>query len=335
MAKATQFAPHLAAIRAANPNVVVLVYLNGAFTGQDRSYPEALYAHDAQGERIFSREWQKWMMDVSNPDWAAAVAKECADDLKASGYHGCYVDMLGTAPLTDGYVSSPPINPATGAVWTKNDYVAATSALGARVERANASFIVVGNGLANGKRYFTAPGATARLLTGLDGGNAEGWIRGANQGVEQFRKEREWLKDVDMLVNAGAKGKTVLAMTKLWVAATPAQVDRWHRYALASFLLGNDGNSYFSFYSDRNRHSITEASTPHRWDDLDVGQPTGPYAKVNGVYRRNFTGGIAFVNPTAVPVTVTLPRAYTDLDGAEVTSVTLAPNTGEVLQPSS
>lgn len=331
VAKATQFAPHLAAIRAANRDVALLVYLNGAFTGQDRSYPEPLYAHNAQGERLFSREWQKWMMDVGNPDWAAAVAEECADDLRASGYDGCYVDMLGTAPLTDGYVSSPPINPATGAVWTKNDYVAATTAIGARVERANSSSIVVGNGLANGKRYFTAPGATAPLLNGLDGANAEGWIRGANQGATQFRKEREWLKDVDMLVHAGARGKTVLAMTKVWVAATAAQVDRWHRYALASFLLGNDGNSYFSFYSDRNRQSIAEASAPHAWDDLDVGQPAGPYTKVNGAYRRDFTKGIALVNPTGGTVTVRLPGTHTNLDGTPVTSVTLTPNTGEVL----
>lgn len=332
VAAARTFPAHLSAMRNANPRLAVLVYLNGAFTSDTRSYPEAYYAHDANGERIFSRKWKKWMMDVSNPDWAAEVAQECKADLELSGYDGCYVDMLGTAPLTDGYVSKPPINPATGRVWTKDEYVAATTAIGAKVERANSSYIVVGNGLANGKRYFAKDGATAPLLNGLDGANAEGWIRGANQAINQFRREVDWKKDVDMLVHAGSRGKSVLAMTKVWVSATQAQIDRWHKYALASFLLGNDGNSFFSFYADRDRQSIEEASTPHRWDGVDVGTPSGAYRRLpNGAYRRDFSEGVALVNPTASNVTVELSRPLVDLDGVERTSVVLPANTGEVL----
>jgi hypothetical protein len=325
------FGPYLAAMRAVNPGVKVLVYLNGAFSGRDRTFPESYYAHDSSSARLYSTQWQKWMMDVGNRAWSDAVSKECADDIVVSMYDGCYIDMLGVAPLQDGYVSSQPINPATGAAWTPDAYVSATSAIGAAAERANSGFIVVGNGLANGKKYFTSPGATAALLNGLDGANAEGWMRGAEQPVAQFRPEVTWKKDVDMLGHAGAQGKTVLAMTKLWVTATQAQIDRWHKYALASFLLGTDGNAYFSFYANPAGQNMAEAGTPHRFDSVDVGSPVRAYAKTGGLYRRDFSRGIALVNPTTKTVTAQLGGTYTDLDGVRRTAVTLGPNTAEVL----
>jgi len=334
VARERAFKPYLAAMRAVNPRVKVLVYLNGAFSGKDRIYPDDHYARDKDGNRIFSTKWDRWMMDVGNTSWSASVAQECTDDIAWTGYDGCYVDMLGTAPLLDGYVSTKPINPATGAVWTANDYVAATSAIGANAEAANSSHIVVGNGLSNGKKYYALSGATAPLLNGLDGGNAEGWIRGANQGITQFRKEGEWRKDVDMLVDAGRRGSSVLAMTKVWVTSTPEQIERWHKYAFASFLLGTDGKSYFSFYADPAGQSMVEASTAHRWDAVDVGVPTGAYAKKNGVYRRDFSNGIALVNPTTATVTVPLGGTYLDLAGSARTSVTLTANTAEVLRRS-
>ena len=331
VARQRTFAPYVSAMRRANPRLLLLVYLNGVFSSPERSYPEAMYAHDARGERLYSTKWKRWMMDVGNPRWADNVAEECTHDLAASGYDGCYVDMLGTAPLNEGYVSSTPVNPRTGTAWTKDEYIAATSAIGSTVERANSRAVVVGNGLANGKRYFAPHGSTAPLLNGLDGGNAEGWIRGAHQAVNTFRKEVDWRRDVDMLVHAGQRGRSVLAMTKVWVRATQPEIDRWHKYALASFMLGNDGRSFFSFYSDRDRQSLLEARTAHPWDDLAIGAPTGAYRKADGVYRRDFTNGTALVNPTGSPATVRLGGTYRDLDGVIRSSVTLPPNTGEVL----
>jgi hypothetical protein len=57
--------------------------------------------------------------------------------------------MPGTAPLWPGYTTGLPINPATGQVWTRLDWLNATSALAANV----ASFTgkaVLGNGIGNG-----------------------------------------------------------------------------------------------------------------------------------------------------------------------------------------
>ena len=50
-----------------------------------------------------------------------------------------------------------------------------------------------------------------------------------------------------MLVDSEAAGKGMMTMTKLWITATPAQVDAWHEYTLATFLLGSGGKSKFFF----------------------------------------------------------------------------------------
>ena len=87
----------------------------------------------------------------------------------------------------------------------------------------------------------------------------------------------------------------ILTHNPLWTDATTQQRESWHRFALASFLLGASTNTYFNFVESR---TWTAVLSDHRWDHVDVGLPTGPYAKVNGVYQRNFTKGLVLVNPT-------------------------------------
>jgi hypothetical protein len=72
-----------------------------------------------------------------------------------------------------------------------------------------------------------------------------------------------------------------------------------------------------------------------------LGRPLGPPRKLaNGIYRRNFTNGIALNNSTSVPRTVSFKRTYRKLrgtqnptlnDGAAVTSVTIPAHDGLIL----
>jgi hypothetical protein len=64
---------------------------------------------------------------------------------------------------------------------------------------------------------------------------------------------------------------------------------------------------------------------------VNIGVPTGSYAKVGSVYRRSFSNGLVLVNPTTSSATVALSGPYTTLSGTVVTSVTLPPHTGQVL----
>ena len=324
------FTEHVALVRAVNPKIRFIVYMNGTFSRPQENYPDSMYAHDARGRKIFSTKWGNYLMEPTNSGWIKAVSDECRDNARAARFDGCYLDMLGLGPFTDGYLSATPINPRTGDPWTPGQYVQATARLAAQVKKASPGLYVVGNGISNGKKYYDGAAATSVLLDGIDGGNAEGWIRGATQGVNQFRPEDEWRKDVDMLIDAGKSHKAVITMTKVWVNATSAEINRWHKYALASFLLGNDGHAFFSFYSDRDRQSIEEASTPQPLDKVDIGNPVEAYSKRDGYYRRAYHQDVAAVNPTGAPAVVRFDRPNVNLSGERGQVFTLPSHTGDV-----
>jgi hypothetical protein len=334
VARKGTFTPYLAAMRAANPSVKLLVYLNGAYAQQNQgptsgAYPSSWYAKDAFGRPVTSKNEGNWLMDVSNQSWVQDRVRTCTSYLADSGYDGCYVDMLGASSVSSGYVSSPPVNPATNQVWTTSDWLAATSKVGAAVKSGNATRMVVGNGLQNGRQYFAGSEATSVLLNGIDGGNAQGWIRGAGEAINSFPSVANWKQDVDMLVDAGTNGKSVITMTKIWgVNATQDQLDAVHRFSLASFLLGTNGNQYFDFDANQTDGAVVP---DHPYDHVNVGQPSGPYAVKSNVYVRYFSSGVAVVNPSKTNTyTFALGGTYRNLQGQSVSTVTLAPDTGDV-----
>jgi hypothetical protein len=320
---------HVGAMKAANPDLVLLAYMNGTFAqrSQRRAYPAAWYMRNRSGKKVTSKGFGNYLMKFGHPGWIQDRRRECAAAISYSGYDGCMLDMLGTAPLSPGYLTSLPINPRTGKVWTTAQWLAGTSGLAGSVKRAVAPRTVLGNGIGNGPRYFAAGAASERILEGIDGGLAEAFIRASRSGIRKYRTERAWRQDVEMLVDAGARGDPILALTKTWVPGTAAQKRAWHRYALASFLLGSDGRSRFSFSPGRER----DPTRDHPWWKVDLGAPTGRYGKADGVYQRSFTKGKVLVNPTDRTFTVWLGGPYVDLRGKVRTSVTLGPHDAEIL----
>ena len=131
-----------------------------------------------------------------------------------------------------------------------------------------------------------------------------------------------------MLRDAGAQGKSVLVLTKLWVRATEAQTKRWHRFALASFLLGDDGRSYFFFTASRRR----DPTRGHPSWNVDLGDPLSPYAAIGGVYQRVFEHGKVLVNPTNTKVPIDLGGLYVNVSGASIRRITLGPHGAAVLR---
>jgi putative glycosyl hydrolase-like family 15 (GHL15) protein len=334
VARKGTFTPYLADMRAANPSVQLLVYMNGSYAQTNQGptsgvYPTAWYARDAAGQPVTSKSEGNWLMDVTNPAWVQDRVQTCTSFLAQSGYDGCYVDMLGAASVAAGYVSSRPVNPATKQAWTATDWMAATAKVGAAVKTGNPGRMVVGNGLQNGRQYFANPGATSVLLGGIDGGNAQGWMRGAGDAITAFPSTANWKQEVDMLVDAGAKAKSVIAMTKVWgVTATQDQLDAVHRFSLASFLLGTNGNQYFDWDVNRTDGAVVP---DHPYDHVAVGLPSGPYALKSKVYVRYFTNGIAVVNASkTASYTFDLGGTYKSLQGQTMSKVTLAPDTGDV-----
>ena len=51
------------------------------------------------------------LADPGDPNWVSYVQQSCAKLLSGTIYDGCYLDMLGTAPLWPGYATGLPIRP--------------------------------------------------------------------------------------------------------------------------------------------------------------------------------------------------------------------------------
>jgi hypothetical protein len=323
------YRPYVAQMKAANPNLTLLVYLNGTFAQQNQgsAFPDAWYSHTAQGAKITSHGWGNYLMNPASQGWIDYIVQTCLSYRADSGYDGCLLDMLGTGPLLPRYGTGLPVNPATGQVWTPNQWLQATSHLAEQVKSALGSAPLGGNGIQNGWSYFRPTAPSAQLFGSVDYGMAETWVRSAGQSINEWAPEQRWQANVDALADAGSRGESILAITKCWTDGTAAQKEQWHRFALASFLLGNDGHSRFYFsYSASN-----DAADDNAMWHVKLGQPQGAYSDTGGVYQRTFAAGKVLVNPGDTSVTVALGGTYTDLDGQTVSSVTMAPHTGQIV----
>ncbi len=319
----------VAQMKQINPRLVLLAYENAVFIQQGQTgskLPESAYLHDKNGHRITNRKSGNTLMNPANSQFVETRIFECQSFLVQSGYDGCYLDLLGLAPLAVPFVTAVAINPATNKPYTPAQWLGATGALASAVRAAVHPHLLFGNGLSNGASFFGQT-QTEQLVNDLDGGIAEAWLRGSKTAVGAFPSEVVWKQNVDMLAYLEAQGKPLLTLTKLWVTTTSAQRIQWFQYTLASFLLGSQGLSSFFFSTG---YSMSR-TTPCYWCYLPIGSPMGAYAKVNGVYQRQFSTGKVLVNPTTAAVTVAFGGTYKDAYGHSMSQATLAPHTGLIL----
>jgi hypothetical protein len=329
------FAP---AMRRANPDLKILAYVNGPFAARwAPTYAENMYAHNAAGNRVRATTFGNDLMNAYMPEWKREVVRLCKDELARSGYDGCFLDSLGNGIFDGTYLNSKPIDPRTGQVYDKVQWIKDTGAL-AQYVRDNTDVPVATNGLGNGTRWFSGS-VPHHLGDGSDLSMAELWLRGPHASASAFPTAKNWKQNVDMLTASEARGTGVLTVTKMWGDDnTPKLVDQWYEYTLGSFLLGANGKSRMFFLAD--------GCTPHVCGtgasdlahqpapDLAIGNPTGAYtATGNGIYTRSYDAGYVAVNPEKTDLKLTLPAGtWTNLHGAPVSgTVTIPATSGLVL----
>jgi hypothetical protein len=319
----------LRAMAGVDPQLRMLVYLNASFaqSREANTYPSSWYARDARGEKIRSVGFGNWLMDVSEPGWIRERAERCQGFIEARGFGGCMLDLLGTSPLLPGYATGIPVREETHEEWRAKDWLRATSRIARTVARAVRPAVVIGNGLGNGARFFDPAAPSSVLLEGVDGGIAEAWLRSPREPLDAAPSTAEWLLDIELLSRAGAGSDAVLVLTKAWGDGTEQQKDRLHEFALASFLLGMEGNAYFAFsYSPR-----SDPLRWHPWWDLEIGSAIGRFGVVDGIYRRRFSGGLVLVNPTDEARRTIVDGDRVDLRGIPVRIADLPAHSGLVL----
>jgi hypothetical protein len=255
---------------------------------------------------VASADWDGLLIDCleGNPSWMA------------TGGNNRSIDPLRTnVAVTDGYAA---FNSAwnTGAVAYGNELRAAVG-----------THLLIGNGNMrnfnmNGNIFETFPYAGVSLAT---------WkIVFVGPYDAPRASYPEWC--------AGAVNQN-LTMVQTYGAPTDYQL---LRFGLTSALMNN---GYFSYaLSD----AIHAAGGLYWFDEYDnagagrgyLGQPTGPAVAVGNAYRRDYTGGVALVNPSDAAVTVQLggtfqkikgTQAPTVNDGSLVTAVTIPAKDGVIL----
>lgn len=319
---------YLPQMRAANPALKILYYVDGmfAYPREVSSIPSTWFQLDSAGHTIQSKGFGNYLMNPTNAGWMGNREQKCATGIQSSGDDGCFLDTMGPAPVTPGYVSSMPYNAATKANWTAAQWLAQSAKNGAAVKTyLGAGRLVFVNGLQNGKSYFDLVAPTSQILSGVDGGLVELFVRPPNACITCYHSASQWQQDVDMLVDLAKRGKPVLTVTKVWTPGSAAQFASWDQYAMATFLLGYGGNAYFHFRAD----TLPSAFNP-MWS-VDVGAPTAGYYATGGYFRRDFALGIVLANPNTGSFTINLGATYRLLSGATASTVTLGPNAGLVL----
>jgi hypothetical protein len=316
----------VAQMKAANPQLILLAYMNATFAQRNEGsrYPSSWYLRDAAGRQVRSRNFGNYLMDPTDPAWIDDRVDTCRRFLRLSHFDGCLLDMLGTAPVHAGYVTAAPIDPSTGQPWTASAWLQATSALAADVKQGNEQASVVGNGLQNGTRFFDTVAPSSMILGEIDGGIAETWLRDASQPIDSYPDVAAWRASVQML---SATDADVFVMTKTWTNGTPEQKEDWHRFAFASFLLGDVGHAFFTFSSARSS-SLDPDTLAER---TSIGTPTAPLQRTGNVYERPFTDGLVVVNPGPAAASVRLEGSYLNDDGDVIRSITMGPHDAAIL----
>ena len=187
------------------------------------------------------------------------------------------------------------------------------------------------NVVENDYRYWRDEVRSRPLALGRPAVQMEDFLRGSGTGVNDFPDMAKWRRSVRVIRDLEAHNVTGVYSTKLWVSHTSAQAAQWQAYAMATFLMGANGNSYFAFTHSRDRDGATGRNAPYSMPNR-LGLPERGMVRTDaGIYKRVFRNGLAFVNPGSATLTVRLPSAMRRLDGQTVTSLRLPPKSGEVV----
>ena len=201
-----------------------------------------------------------------------------------AGTDGCLVDSMGLGVFAPSQrFTGVPVNPATGAPYTQRTTGPSWPALADSVRAASPDLVHVFNLVENDWRYWRDEVPSRPLALGRPAVQMEDFLRGVATSAGGFPDAEKWLRNVEVIRDLEANNVTGLFTTKLWVAHTDAQAAQWQAFAMASFLMGADGNSYLAFTRSRDQAGAMGANAPYSMPE-DIGLPQGPM--VRGRHRR-------------------------------------------------
>jgi hypothetical protein len=299
------------------------IYENSALASE---HPEWILK-DASGNDVYI-PWG--CSDGSCPQYAGNIANagfrehwiEEARATLAHGYKGLYIDDVNMEyRVSNGEEQQvAPIDPASGQPMT---YTAWRRYMAQFMEQIRAAFPnveIIHNVIwfADSPTRLSDPYIQREIESAngvyLERGVIDGGLSGGSG---------EWSLN-DFLSYA----EGVNALNRYVVMGDNATNQQQQAYDLASYFLISDGNDAID----------VGTSTPSEWWsgwETQLGQARGARYEWNGLQRRDFSGGMALVNPPGASTrTIALPSAMQEEDGDTATSVTLPAASGIILKGS-
>lgn len=319
-----------AELKAANPNLEVLVYQNLSAMAQGTSatglsssgvnYAEANTAHpewflqNQAGERISEGGYSwLWMADIGSvgyeEQWTSNVLK-----LLASGaWDGVMMDDTNTTAKYHTDPSSIAKYPTDAA------YQAAVRAMlayaGPRIQAAGKLAIP------NIGSWSEYPEVAKEWLQYVSGGVDEMFAKWSTTPGQGYRGSEEWQTQIEEIQTTERMGKRFLAITQSAAGDTQAI-----RYGWASVLLAADGHTAYT--AAANYDSETWSSEY----EAQIGEPTASAKELaGGAWEREFAGGLVLVNPTTAAVAVNFGGAYSGSGLTDASSAKMSPDTALIL----
>ena len=277
-------------------NAKVYLYRRGTAVSDDdvttlqRDHPDWL-ARDAAGKIVTSNAGGD-VIDITKAPVRNWLVDGLQRDVKTGAYDGVYLDVLGSFFSQRFYSGRPVIDglPLADAAWRD-----ASVALIGQVKQATGKPVIAnGFGLQGGKNYLDHQADSDKLIAAADGIQIEQFVRNGNLALDKYENAARWRDDVALLQSAGRLGKTVLADTRVRQSGDAAAVARQRTYALASFLVGAEGDARFRFAEGAGTGTV-DASMADTINAL--GAPLEDARTVGSTMVRRFTGGSVRVDP--------------------------------------
>ncbi len=255
-------------------------------------------AKDRSGKTIHPKNIpDTTLADLTNPAFRAWQAAQMAAEV-ARGADGAFIDTLGVYFPTEFYTAKPYVKGAavTDATWRDGSVD-----LVKRLKVATGKMVIAnGFGLASGQSYSKAPASSDMLIAAADGVQIENFTRAGDQPATTFRKAAQWEQDMTFLELLGARGKTVLAYTKVNSGGTTATLTTLRDYGLGTFLAGfAPGKAYFGF--DDGRRIPAMVSDPTWATGLKAATAARKKAGTN-TWTRQFGSGKLTLKVASAPV---------------------------------
>lgn len=265
----------------------------------------------------------QYAADIGNPAFRAWWISQAQDAFNRGNYAGMFVDDVNmNFNVSDGNGNLvAPIDSNTGQTMTYTAWRSYVATFTQQIRAAFPSKSIIHNsiwyagpaGVLDADPYIQSEIAAANTINMERGIASDGGLTGGTGPWSVYAL----FAFVDR-VHASAAGKGVNFGE---YTVTPVQ----QMYGLAGYFLLSNGNDYVS--------DLTV--TPDNWFngyDVTLGTPLGARTYNNGVFQRNFTGGIVLLGePGLATQTIQLGGSFQVLNGGTVTSVTLSGSQGIIL----